>query len=122
MKADSNNTEGLLTNEGNHTIRVRMANVPRNIRIFNNLKREIMSFVTRCGMHLLIDVSGLSYMSTQEFEYIKMLSTIARKNGSDVQMIGIEPELEEIITLMQQFTFFDINSFASVPAYAPVAN
>jgi anti-anti-sigma regulatory factor len=68
----------------------------------------LKNIITSKGTRLEIDLSGIHSISNEWIDTFNFLSRIARKYNSSVRLTGVEREVFEMIELIRQHYFFDI--------------
>ena len=78
--------------------------------VFNTsmIKQYLKNIIARKGTQLEIDLSGVHSINEDWIDTLNFLSRIARKYNSSVRLIGVESEVLEMIELIRQYYFFDI--------------
>jgi anti-anti-sigma regulatory factor len=78
--------------------------------LFNSdiVKDYLKKIITKKGTKLEIDLSGIHSINNDWIDTFNFLSRIARKYNSSVRLIGVEREVLEMIELIRQHYFFDI--------------
>lgn len=83
---------------------------PEEIALFNAgaVKKYLKNIITRKGIQLEIDLSGIHSINDEWIDTFNFLSRIAKKNNSSVRLTGVEIEVLELIELIRRYYFFDI--------------
>lgn len=78
--------------------------------LFNTdiIKQYLKNIITRKGIHLEIDLSGIHSINDEWIDTLNFLSRIAKKYNSSIRLTGVEREVLEMIELIREHYFFDI--------------
>ena len=72
------------------------------------IKQSLKNLVTIKGTQLEIDLSGIHSINNDWIDTFNFLSRLAKKYNSSVRLVGVEKEVLEMIDLIRQYYFFDI--------------
>jgi anti-anti-sigma regulatory factor len=80
--------------------------------LFNSdiVKQYLKKIITQKGTQLEIDLSGIHSINNDWIDTFNFLSRIAKRYNSSVRLVGVERNVLEMIELIRQHYFFDIQN------------
>lgn len=99
----------LVARHNNEEVNVTIGNA-EELSLFNSeiIKKYLKNIITKKDTRLDIDLSGIHCINGEWIDTLNFLSRIARKYNSSIRLIGVEREVYEMIELIRQYYFFDI--------------
>lgn len=99
----------LVARHNNEEINVTIGNAEET-SLFNSevIKKYLKNIITKKDTRLDIDLTGIHSINNDWIDMLNFLSRIAKKYNSTIRLVGVEKEVYEMIELIRQYYFFDI--------------
>ena len=99
----------MVVHRENETISVSFRGENKSLILnMHNIRRQLISLISKRGTHLELDLSGIRFIDSNGFDTLNLIHRIGRKYDSLLSLTGVEHEVLEMIDLLRKYHVFHI--------------
>ena len=105
--------------KGNREVRISFRNHGNlSLLKYDYIQFTLKELIMKRGTRLMIDLTGVKFIDSNGIDLLNLLSRLGKKYESSIALVGVEPELNEMLRLVKKYTVFDINHIEPVKVVA----
>lgn len=104
------------------TIEVSLGGISKlSVININKINYDLIALASKPKTKVLINLNGVKFIDSTGFNCLNELSQLAKEQQSAIELIGVEPEVLELIHLVKKHSELDIKTIVPVHLTSNVA-
>jgi len=93
------------------TIEVSLGNISKlSVINVNQVNFDLIALASEPRTKVLLNLHGVKFIDSEGFQCLSQLTQLAREHQSSIELMGINPELDELINLVKKHSDIDIKT------------